>query len=258
MSSVSETQVGVSLGESALTVNTRGLSARELNRLVREAVKKGCREIVLANVTGQRYIAAGLQDDIRVEVFGIPGNDLGAFMDGPRIVVHGNGQDGLGNTMGGGEIVVHGDVGDITGMSARGGKIFVRGDVGYRTGVHMKEYKGVRPAVVIGGTAQDFLGEYMAGGVVLLLGRNLRGEVHNADFVGTGMHGGVIFVRGEFRGVGREVEVAPLDQEDNRLVEGLVKEFAAHFDCKVDEVLGGRFRKLIPVSSRPYGDLYAP
>ena len=34
----------------------------------------------------------------------------------------------------------------------------------------MKEYKNLRPAIVIGGCAGSFLGEYMAGGIIIILG----------------------------------------------------------------------------------------
>src|SRR4030042_7099046 len=150
-------------------IDAYGLTHKELNVKMRDAVSNGMNRIELHNVYGQRYIGTDLNKQIEIEIFGVPGNDLGAFMDGPTIIVRGNAQDGFGNTMNSGEIIVHGHSGDIMGLSARGGKIFVRADVGYRAGIHMKEYKDKKPVVVIGGTAQDFLGEYMAGGVFLLL-----------------------------------------------------------------------------------------
>jgi glutamate synthase domain-containing protein 3 len=251
-----EEQTADKSGNEVHTIDAGSFDTRQLNQMIRESARKGYREIVLHNVAGQRYIGAGLQGDVRIDIYGTPGNDLGAFMDGPTIRVHGNAQDGCGNTMNKGEIVIDGDVGDITGLSARGGRIFVRGDAGYRTAVHMKEFQGSRPTIVIGGTTSDFLGEYMAGGVVLLLGMGLDSEVHRADFVGTGMHGGVIFILGDVRGVGREVAVLDPTDEDIRMIEGLVNDFASHFDCDVSEVLGGSFRKMMPVSSRPYGALY--
>jgi|TARA_B100001971_G_scaffold78044_1_gene71917 glutamate synthase domain-containing protein 3 len=242
---------------SKFVVDAKNLATRELNEKIREAIRDGHKQIDIQNVSGQRYIAAGIQELIDIEIFGVPGNDLGVFMDGSKVVVHGNAQDATGNTMNSGEIIIHGDVGDITGMSARGGKIFIQKNAGYRTGVHLKEYQGLRPIIVIGGTAQDFLGEYMAGGVIIMLGLNLKGGIHNADYVGTGMHGGSIILRGDVRGIGREVEVQQLDQEDNRLVEHSVQEYSKHFGCKVDEILGSKFKKLKPVSTRPYGNLYS-
>ena len=142
-----------------LTIDAADLHYSQLNRMLREAVVGGADTIELRNVAGQRYIGTNLKIPVEVEIHGTPGNDLGAFMDGPRIVVHGNAQDGCGNTMNDGEIIIHGHAGDIVGLSARGGKIFVREGVGYRAAIHMKEYKGKKPALVIGGTAQDFLAE---------------------------------------------------------------------------------------------------
>ena len=156
---------------SVVKIDASGVYYRELNASLREVASNGARKIELYNVHGQRYIGTGLDSPVEIKIFGTPGNDLGAFMNGSKITVCGNAQDGCGNTMNDGEIIVHGHAGDTVGLSARGGKIFVREDVGYRAGIHMKEYQDKKPMLVIGGTAQDFLGEYMAGGILILLGR---------------------------------------------------------------------------------------
>jgi glutamate synthase domain-containing protein 3 len=245
---------------SIVKMDAGGVYYRQLNANLREAITDSVRRIILRNVHGQRYIGTDLDKPVEIEIFGTPGNDLGAFMNGPRIIVHGNAQDGCGNTMNEGEIVIHGHAGDIIGLSARGGKIFVREDVGYRAGIHMKEYQGRRPALVIGGTAQDFVGEYMAGGVLILLGLNLKeGENHKANFIGTGMHGGVIYLRGsvEEHQLGKEVGVAKLEEADLKVLKQLVGEFASHFGYDADEILRHKFIKLFPRWLRPYGRLYA-
>ena len=246
--------------DAVVRIDAYGLSHRELNAKLREAVSNGTCKIELKNVYGQRYIGTDLNKQIDIEIFGVPGNDLGAFMDGPRIIVRGNAQDGCGNTMNNGEIIIHGHAGDIIGLSARGGKIFVRDDVGYRAGIHMKEFQDKKPVLVIGGTAQDFFGEYMAGGVVILLGLNLKeGEHHKARFIGTGMHGGVIYMRGSVESyqLGKEVGVAELDEKDLRILGHTVQEFASHFGCDAEEILKHKFSKLYPRWLRPYGRHYA-
>ena len=246
--------------ENVVNIDAYGDTHKELNAKLREAVSNGTERIQLHNVYGQRYIGTDLDKPVDIEIFGVPGNDLGAFMNGPRIVVRGNAQDGCGNTMNNGEIVVHGHAGDIIGLSARGGKIFVREDVGYRAAIHMKEYQDKKPVLVIGGTAQDFFGEYMAGGIVILLGLNLKeGERHRAKFIGTGMHGGVIYLRGDVDDfqLGREVGVAEPDDEDNRILRKYVAEFAAHFGYDAEHLLKHQFTKLFPLWLRPYGRLYA-
>ena len=244
----------------AVKIDAYGISHRELNAKLREAVSNGTQKIELKNVYGQRYIGTDLNKPVEIEIFGVPGNDLGAFMDGPRIIVRGNAQDGCGNTMNNGEIIIHGHAGDIIGLSARGGKIFIRDDVGYRAGIHMKEYQDKKPVLVIGGTAQDFFGEYMAGGIVILLGLNLKeGEHHKAKFIGTGMHGGVIYLRGTVDDyqLGKEVGVAELDEKDYQTLQELVGEFAPHFGYNAEEILKQKFSKLFPRWLRPYGKLYA-
>jgi len=246
--------------DTVIDIDASGVYYRDLNTTLREAVSDSARRIELHNVHGQRYIGTDLDEPVELEIFGTPGNDLGAFMDGPRIIVHGNAQDGCGNTMNEGEIVIHGHAGDIIGLSARGGKIFVREDVGYRAGIHMKEYQGKKPVLVIGGTAQDFLGEYMAGGILILLGLNLgEGEHHKARFIGTGMHGGIIYLRGSIEDyqLGKEVGIAELQEKDYEIIRQLVAEFAAHFGYETEEILNYNFVKLFPRWLRPYGRLYA-
>jgi len=246
--------------EKVVTIDAQGILYRELNSKLRRAVSNGNQRIELRNVYGQRYIGTDLDKPVEIEIFGTPGNDLGAFMDSSRIIVHGNAQDGCGNTMNNGEIIIHGHAGDILGLSARGGKIFVKEDVGYRAGIHMKEYQDKKPMVVVGGTAQDFLGEYMAGGILILLGLNLKeGENHKANFIGTGMHGGVIYIRGdveEFQ-LGKEVGVAELDENDHSVLKKLIGEFANHFNYDAEMILKYKFTKLFPLYLRPYGRLYA-
>ena len=75
-------------------IDAKGVFYRELNAKLRDAVANGTERIELQNVYGQRYIGTDLDKPVEIEIFGIPGNDLGAFMDGPRIIVHGNAQDG--------------------------------------------------------------------------------------------------------------------------------------------------------------------
>jgi glutamate synthase domain-containing protein 3 len=241
-------------------INAEGMHYRELNQLLRALDHNGVERIEIQNVYGQRYIGTDLEKKLKLEVHGTAGNDLGAFMNGPQIVVHGNAQDCSGNTMNEGQIIVHGHAGDITGYAMRGGRIFIRDDVGYRTGIHMKEFKSKKPYMVVGGTAQDFLGEYMAGGVLVVLGLTLKaGERHNARFVGTGMHSGVIYIRGEVPAnhLGKEVKLLDVNKSDLTLIRSLVKEFCGYFHKDFDEIMRSKFSKIVPFSHRPYGSIYA-
>jgi glutamate synthase domain-containing protein 3 len=100
----------------------------------------------------------------------------------------------------------------------------------------------------------------MAGGVLVVLGLTLPpGARHTANFIGTGMHGGVMYIRGELEDhqLGKEVGAVLMDEADHALLQELVEEYAAHFDRDAPKILSQSFTKLIPLSSRPYGRLYA-
>ena len=241
-------------------IDTTGIYYRDLNARLRVLVDEGVERIELDNVCGQRYIATDLSRPVEIIIRGTPGNDLGAFMNGSRIEVFGNAQDCMANTMNAGEIIVHGHAGDICGMAARGGKIFIRDYVGYRAGIHMKEYQDKKPVMVVGDTGQDFLGEYMAGGVLVVLGLGLKeGEKHRANFIGTGIHSGVIYLSGDVEPhqLGKEVGVAELDDKDREVLGGLVAEYCGHFGGDAEAIMKRPFKKLYPKFLRPYGRMYA-
>ena len=123
--------------------------------------------VQLTNCCGQRFIAAGMAP-VSLSITGVPGNALGAYLNGGKIVVHGNAQDAVGDTMNDGTIIVHGSIGDAAGYAMRGGKIYVKGNAGYRAGIHIKAYEDKSPTMIIGGTCGSFLGEYQAGGTIIV------------------------------------------------------------------------------------------
>ncbi len=242
-------------------INAKGLHFRHLNQMVRDAILEGDKEILLKNVNGQYYIANGLRgNDIRITVEGVPGNDLCAFMDGPTVIVNSNGQDNIGNTMNDGKIIVHGHAGDVLGYAMRGGKLFIKDDVGYRVGIHMKGFMDKIPVIVIGGTARDFLGEYMAGGILILLGLNrTNGQPIAGDYLGTGMHGGVMYIKGDvdpYR-CGKEIGISELDEKDMECLEINLKEYCLDMGLDFSKAISGKFIKVYPKTSRPYGRSYA-
>jgi glutamate synthase domain-containing protein 3 len=231
-----------------------------VNEAIRAAFADGIKKVRLDNVNGQRYIGTGIKGgDLRIEVHGTAGQDLAMLMDGPTLEVFGNAQDGVGNTMNAGKVIVHGDAGDVLGYGMRGGRVFIEGDVGYRVGIHMKAYETHVPVMVCGGKARDFFGEYMAGGLLVLLGMNSRIEGPLVGgYVGTGMHGGAIYLRGEVEAwqVGKECGIFTADEADLKTLRPIIEEYAADLNLDAQEILSEPFTKLVPISHRPYGKMY--
>jgi glutamate synthase domain-containing protein 3 len=245
-----------------VTFDATSIYYKHLNEAVRAAIADGATHVVLNHVNGQRYIGTGIREEgVKIDVHGCAGNDLAMFMGGAEVEVFGNAQDGVGNTMDAGKVVVHGDAGDVLGYGMRGGTVLIEGDVGYRVGIHMKAYEGKTPVMVVGGKARDFFGEYMAGGILVLLGMNSQFEEQGiaGDFLGTGMHGGEIYVRGtvEEWQIGKECGVFTADEDDLAKLRPILEDFAAAFDMDVEEILAEPLTKLVPISHRPYGKLYA-
>ena len=75
-------------------IDAHGLGYRELNEDLRRA--EG--EIEIDGCMGQRFIASGMSGK-KIKINGIPGNALGAYLDGSEIEVMGNVQDAVGDTM---------------------------------------------------------------------------------------------------------------------------------------------------------------
>ncbi len=192
--------------EQGKTLDAHGLDYRQLNELILREMEKGEREVRVANVNGQRYIGVNLQKPSffgsRLVIHGFPGNCLANLNSGLEFVVHGNAADDVADTMHAGRVVIHGDARDVVGQALQGGEVFVRGSVGNRAAIQMREYRVRRPFLVVGGRADDYLGEYMAGGIVVVLGLDSRNTGEGSlvgRFTGTGMVGGKMFVRSRIR-----------------------------------------------------------
>lgn len=231
-----------------------GMHYSALNAAVRASQENN---IEIMNCVGQRYIGAGLSER-HIFIHGTPGNALGAYLNGAEVRIDGNVQEATGDTMNAGVIEVHGSAGDATGYAMRGGKIFIEGDVGYRCGIHMKAFRTQKPAIVIGGRAGSFLGEYQAGGTIIVLGDRLNGKSVVGNFCGTGMHGGEIWLRTD------ELTAALPEQVKSERVTlsdeaaSLIREWCARFGREEKSYLSAVYYRLTPNADNPYRQMYTP
>lgn len=234
--------------------NAEGLYYKELNEEVRECPDSF---IEIENVMGQRYIGAGATDK-RFLIHGIPGNALGALLDGATIEVDDNAQDAVGDTMNDGRIIVRGSVGDACGYAMRGGKIYIKGKAGYRAGIHMKAYHEKQPLLIIGENAGSFLGEYLAGGTIIVLGLKQKGKAPVGYFCGTGMHGGRIYLRCDEAPFDLPPQVSCRDagEEEKADIAEKISEYCRLFGLCAEKLLEEHFFTLEPNSANPYKQLY--
>ena len=234
-------------------INAANLSYRVLNETLRgtddDCTIEGC--------CGQRFIAAGMSDKI-ITVNGIPGNALGAYLNNANITVKSNAQDAVGDTMNEGKILIYGNIGDAAGYAMRGGKIYIQGNAGYRAGIHMKAYKEKSPVMIIGGHAGSFLGEYQAGGTIIVLGLYESSRPIVGNFPCTGMHGGKIYLRGKCDDIHFPAQVTARHAapEDSDEIREYLSEYCADFGYSMEELLSAPFTVITPDSKNPYKQMY--
>lgn len=237
-----------------MNIDAFAFDFQELNKEIKNS---GQEELNIDNCMGQRYIGCGLSRG-RLRICGVPGNALGAYLNGADITVHGNAQDSVGDTMNEGKISIHGSCGDTPGYAMRGGKIFIRGNAGYRAGIHMKSYRDKCPVMVIGGSAGSFLGEYQAGGRIIVPGLGDHQPCPVGYFCGTGMHGGKIFLRCRQlpTSLPDQVNAKLADDIDLQEIEEDIRQFCAEFDLDRETILNHPFHVLTPNTKNPYRQLY--
>lgn len=226
-------------------------------RALNEAIRDAGDTCHITGCLGQRFIAAGMSGK-KIEIDGIPGNALGAYLGTSVITVHGNAQDAVGDTMNDGTIVVEGTIGDAAGYAMRGGAIYIKDNAGYRAGIHMKEYKDKKPVIVIGGRAGSFLGEYQAGGVIVVLGLHKDARPIVGNFPATGMHGGKMILRGSVDGIvfPPQVNLRTATEADKAEFAPYIRSYGAYFGVDADALLADTYTVVTPDSKNPYRQMY--
>lgn len=229
------------------------LDFRQLNAAIQDCTG----DAAVTGCSGQRFIGAGLERG-KLILSGTPGNALGAYLNGASIEVRGNAQDAVGDTMNAGRIVVRGSIGDAAGYAMRGGELYVQGDAGYRAGIHMKAYGDKLPVMVIGGKAGSFLGEYQAGGVIVVLGLTESARPIVSNFPCTGMHGGKLFLRSDCKNIllPKQVIARPASHKDLDGIWTYLHTFCELFGGDCDALVRQPFTLITPNSSNPYKQLY--
>ncbi|MGN1164435.1 MAG: glutamate synthase [Candidatus Ornithospirochaeta sp.] len=220
-----------------MIVDAQGKDYREVDEIIRNSSEN----IEVINPSGQRFMGAALQNR-RLNIYGIAGNALGCYLDGGTIEVFGDAQDAVGDTMNEGTIVVHGSAGDALGYAMRGGRIFVEKNAGYRAGIHMKAYGEKCPVIVIGGRTGSFLGEYQAGGLIIVLGLGRGEDPISGYFTAAGMYGGRIVLRnpGEVL-LRKECAMRIMEEKELEEISGHIRQWCSLFNMDEDAVFDAPF-----------------
>ncbi len=205
------------------------LSTKELLDLIYEKIEMGFNEFKII-ASGQHDIGGPLwSKDGRPLLFHItnPGQRVGSMgMAGTKIIVKGSAPADIGWLNSGAEIVVMGDAGDTAAHCQASGKVYVAGRVGTRSGALMKhDPKFEEPEFWVLKNTGSFSFEFMGGGRAVVCGwecENMESVLSNRSCCG--MVGGVVYVRGNVKGLTNDVDIYELDENDkNFLKSGLIR-----------------------------------
>jgi hypothetical protein len=122
-----------------------------ISGFVAQAYELGWKKFITFDWRGQINCGCGLgprSNDVRIDVYGIPGDGLASDLDGAEIAVHGSAGNRVGQKMESGRLVIYGDVGLDFMERAKGGKVYVLGNVSGRP----LTYSSGSPRIVINGT----------------------------------------------------------------------------------------------------------
>ena len=109
-------------------------------------------------------------------------------------------------------------------------------------------------------SAGSFLGEYQAGGTIIVLGLDRDEGVPCGSYLGTGMHGNAqTFLRCEEEPeVNEFLEVEKLTGEGLAPILEYLKRYADLFDISLQKITEKPFWKISPGDKNPFDSLYTP
>jgi len=213
------------------------LESRVLEEQIQEAVSQGQRSIEV-KAFGQHGIGGRLwragNEPVRVKISGQPGQRVGSMgFPNTLIEVLGPASDDVGWLNAGAEIVIHGNAGNGCANAMAQGKIFIAGNIGAR-GMTMTKHnpRFAPPELWVLGSAGDYFGEFMAGGVAVICGhepQNPDNVIGYRPFVG--MVGGKVFFRGRHTGYSQaDAKLIPIKDDDWNWLQENLKVFLQRVD----------------------------
>lgn len=215
-------------------IDAKNMNEKELTRSIKEhAINYD--KLIIKNPQSRHNIAAGVTEDVEIEIDGSVGYFIGTMIDGPKIHVKQNAGWFAGDNMTRGELIIEGGTGDGAGQGIYGGTVVVKGDTGSRTGELMKG-----GTVIIGGNSGFMTGLLMIGGRLIVLG-------NVTDDAGESIMRGTIYVLGEVKSLGKNAKIEQSTLEDQKELKQILKKYG----FEITDIDYTNFKKITNKSNKP-------
>jgi NADPH-dependent glutamate synthase beta subunit-like oxidoreductase/glutamate synthase domain-containing protein 3/ferredoxin len=219
--------------------NDKRIPSRVLEEMIHRHIKNGRRNIEV-DALGQHGIGGRLWDagneQVSIRITGQSGQRTGSLGNAnTKIEIFGPASDDIGWLNAGAQIVVHGHASNGVMNGAAQGKVYIGGSIGARGMTMTKQNPRFEPPELwVLGSAGDYFGEFMAGGIAVICGNDYTPEdqiMGHRPLVG--MVGGKVFVRGSVKGFSeKDAKICFLDDDDWKWLTENLKIFLEKIDKK--------------------------
>ena len=202
------------------SIDVDKLSCIDVNKKIKDLMKKGYGTIVLKNPGAKHSLGVGILNKLNLIIEGSLGYFGVGSIDGPVVRISGRVGWSCAENMMAGKVVIEKNAGSCFGAAVRGGDLICKGSVGARSGIDMKG-----GTIIIGGNAGAFTGFMMQRGRIIILG-----DV--GPNLGDSLYDGTIFVGGKIKSLGADAVEAEMTDLDRFWLKRKLK--VAEIDKKID------------------------
>ncbi len=211
------------------------IESRVLEEQIQDAVAQGHRYLEI-EAFGQHGIGGRLwkagNETVHVKITGPAGQRVGS-MGFPNTFIEllRPASDDVGWLNAGAQIVVHGNTGNGCCNAMAQGKVYVAGNIGARGMTMTKQNPRFDPPELwVLGSAGDYFGEFMAGGIAVICGYNAQSPDNVLGYRPlVGMVGGKVFFRGTHKGYSQpDAKQIPFSEGDWKWLRQNLKIFLEH------------------------------
>jgi glutamate synthase domain-containing protein 3 len=212
----------------SLTIDCLDKSTREINRLIRDAVAAGEREVQVQQPDARHNLGVALLQPVRVVFDGSVGYYCAGMMDGAQVEIRGSAGWGTAESMMGGTVIIDGNAGSGVAAAIRGGTVVVRGNAAARAGVSMKG-----GTLLIGGNCGYMAGFMMQKGTIIVCG-----DAGHA--LADSMYEGVVFVGGDIESLGNDAVIEKPSAAARKNLQQLMQTYNIAGPASFRKVVSGR------------------
>jgi glutamate synthase domain-containing protein 3 len=212
----------------SLIIDSRDKSTRDINRLIRDAVAAGEREVEVREPDARHNLGVALLEPVRIVFDGSVGYYCAGMMDGAQVEIRGSAGWGTAESMMGGTVIIDGNVGSGVAAAIRGGTVVVRGHAAARAGVSMKG-----GTLLIGGNCGYMTGFMMQKGTIIICG-----DAGHA--LADSMYEGVVFVGGHIESLGNDAVIEKPSAVDRKNLQKLLQTYSISGPEGFRKVVSGR------------------